>query len=73
MCDKIAESWNAIDKSGQPLTGQDVFNLHPKGELFWIPYCYDCACEGQLDGLLLYDNFYAKLFCLGLEKKYKNA
>jgi hypothetical protein len=69
-CQVIADTWNETD-SETKFTGKEIFELHPDGELFWLSYLYEVAKNGKdaLIGLLLSDDFYAQLFCMGVERK----
>ncbi len=69
-CQCIADAYNS-GKGEVELTWEDIFKLHPTGELYWLPYLHEIAEQGtdMLIGLLLTDKFYAKLFVKKIEAK----
>jgi len=73
-CQCIADVWNG-GKCEVKLTAQDIWELHPTGELYWLPYLYEVAKEGteMLEGLLVTDELYAKLFVKKIESKVGDA
>jgi hypothetical protein len=71
MCDKIAEEWNKEGKPEDVITGKAIWDLPAVGQFpaIHIPYMYDAAKRGNLIGLLLCEEQYAKMFYQLLEKK----
>lgn len=68
ICNIIAEHWNKTKACKRPITGMDVWGLTAKGKEFsGFPALYlgelYYACErDDLIGLLLTDQFFAKVF-----------
>ena len=74
VCQDIADVFNQ-GKCEVKFTGDDIFTLHPDGELYFLPYLQEVAEQGveMLDGLLLTDPFFAKMFVFKIEEKKRNG
>lgn len=77
-CETIANAFNGDGRCDTKLTWEDIWSLDDslaiKG-LHWFNYLYDIAKQGpdMLTGLLITDEFYAKLFCKKLKQKERRS
>lgn len=71
-CQVVADAFND-GKCITKLTAEDIFTLDKK-ELYFLPYLFEVAQGGHdaLIGLLITDEFYAKLFYKKIEEKLSN-